>query len=118
MAVSPQFRDFVLDQLNALGPLETKRLFGGLSVRCEGLHFGALLSGNMFYLVADPALRSDLEALGGAIFTYARGEKVIEVPRFVSVPEEILEDADELLPLARRALDIARRAPAPRRRPT
>ncbi len=35
MAVSPQFRDYVLDQLSVLRPLDTKRLFGGLSVRCD-----------------------------------------------------------------------------------
>ncbi|PTW62321.1 DNA transformation protein [Breoghania corrubedonensis] len=109
MAVSPQLRDFVLDQLSDLGSLETTRLFGGLSVRCDGQHFGAILRGGTFYLVADPAFRADLEALGGTIFTYARRDRVIEVPRFVSVPEEILEDVDELLPLARRAIDIARR---------
>lgn len=113
MAVSPQFRDFVLDQLESLGPLETKRLFSGLSLRCAGQHFGAILKGGTLYLVADEALRGDLEAMGGEIFSYARkaSGKVIEVPRFVSVPEELLEDRDELLPLARRALEIARLDP-------
>ena len=107
MAVSPQIRDFVLDQLHELGPLDTKQLFGGLSVRCAGKHFGALLGEGTLYLVADAPLRAELEAMGGEIFTYARSGKVIEIGRFVSVPEEIVEDEDTLLPLARRALDVA-----------
>ncbi len=106
MAVSSQFRDYVLDQLAPLGPLDTKRLFGGLSVRCAGQHFGAILNG-VFYLVADADLRSELEALGGTTFSYARGERDIEVGRFVSVTEDVLEDIDTFLPFARRSLQIA-----------
>ncbi|WP_321335558.1 TfoX/Sxy family protein [Breoghania sp.] len=108
MAVSSQFRDYVLDQLAQLGPLDTKHLFGGLSVRCAGQHFGAILNG-VFYLVADVQLRTELEELGGTPFSYARAERTIEVGRFISVPENVLEDIDTFLPFARRSLQIAER---------
>ncbi|MDJ0930202.1 hypothetical protein [Breoghania sp.] len=45
------------------------------------------LSGGTFYLVSDASLRAELEKLGGTTFTYARGERLIEVARFVSVPD-------------------------------
>ena len=107
MPVSPQYRDLVLDLLAPLGEIDTRRMFGGLSVRCEGQHFGVIIQ-DQLYLVCDTPLRGEMVERGGRIFSYRRGSRLVDVPRFVSVPEEMLEDPDELLPFARRALLIAR----------
>lgn len=107
MAVSAQFRDHVIDLVSPLGAIDTRRMFGGLSVRCDGQHFGVLIK-ESFYLVADEALRTELVGIGGRIFSYARRDRVVDVPRFVSVPEDLLEDQEELLGYAGKALAVAR----------
>ena len=107
MPVSPQYRDLVLDLLAPLGEIDTRRMFGGLSIRCEGQHFGVIIQ-DQFHLVCNAPLRAELTERGGTIFSYRRGSRAVDVPRFVSVPEEMLEDMDEFLPFARRALLVAR----------
>ena len=107
MAVSPSFRDHVVELLEPLGGIDTRRMFGGLSIRSHGRHF-AMIIADTLYLVGDDSLREDLVRLGGGIFSYARGERRIAVPRFVSVPETMLDEPDRLLPFARRALEVAR----------
>lgn len=106
MAVSAQFRDHVLDLLAPLGGIDTRPMFGGLSIRCDGLHFAVIIA-DVLYLVADDGLRDELRRLGGAVFSYSRGTREVAVPRFTSVPEDMLEEPDRLLPFARRALAIA-----------
>lgn len=108
MAVSPQLRDHVLDLLAPLGAVDTRRMFGGLSVRCDGRHFGVIIK-ETFYLVCDEALREELIGLGGGVFSYRRSDRLVDVPRFVSVPEEMMEDPDALMPFALRALAVARK---------
>lgn len=107
MAVSSQFRDHVLDLLEPLGALDTRRMFGGLSVRSDGTHFGVIIN-DRFYLVCDEALRADLLTAGGEVFSYARRDRVVDVKRFVAVPEDMLEETDVLLPFAERALAVGR----------
>ena len=107
MAVTPQFRDHIVDLLEPLGPIDTRRMFGGLSIRCEGRHF-AMIIAETLYLTADEDLRADLLAAGGKIFSYAKRDRVVEAPRLVSVTEDLLEEPDALLPYALRSLAVAR----------
>lgn len=107
-APSPQFCDYLFDLLAPLGPLDTKRMFGGLSLRCNDTHFAMVLNDTL-YLVADEPLRDRLIDAGGAIFSYEKQGKRVNVPRFVRVPDEMLEDGDALLDFARAALAVAMR---------
>ncbi|ESR23402.1 TfoX/Sxy family protein [Lutibaculum baratangense] len=110
MAVSPQFRPHVVDLLMPLGPIDTKRMFGGLSVRCAGRHFAVVIDDTL-YLTSDEALRAELMARGGSVFTYAKRDRIVEAPRLVSVVEDLLEDPEALLPFARRSLEFATSGP-------
>lgn len=107
-APSTQFCDYLFDLLAPLGVLDTRRMFGGLSLRCNDTHF-AMIMHDRLYLVADEPLRERLIDAGGAIFSYEKQGKRVNVPRFVQVPDEMLEDGDDLLDFARAALDVALR---------
>ena len=113
--VRPQHRDHVLDLLSPLGEVEARRYFGGLGLRLGGVQFAALFSGAL-YLTCDGALRSRLEALGGAAFSYETRRGRVEVPRLTRVPDALLDDQELLCELARRALRASSTPRTPRRR--
>lgn len=117
MPVSPDFLDYVLEQLEPLGQVTQRRMFGGAGLWRHGLFFG-LIADDVLYLKADAATREAFAAAGGEPFRPFGGTTILS---YWSIPPSALEDPDELSDWARRALEAAARAPAKaarrRRRP-
>ena len=67
MPVSDGFVDFVLEQLDPLGPIVSKRMFGGVGLYAGDLFF-ALVSRDVLYLKADDDTRGRREAAGARPF--------------------------------------------------
>lgn len=108
MAVSPEHREFVLEQLGRVAPQITARaMFGGVGVYSGGLFF-ALMAGETLYLKVDDANRPDFEAIGMGPFNPFGDEK--HVMQYYELPADLLEDADRLRPFVDGAIDVARRA--------
>lgn len=109
MASSQGFADFVCEQLEGMGRVVAKRMFGGFGIYQDSLMF-ALIAEDELYLKADDSNRDELFQLGGRLFCpfEDKGGKT-KLP-YVSVSIDIVEDADALLPLARKSLDVALRA--------
>lgn len=106
MAVSPDFVAFVLDQLEGLGGVTTRRMFGGAGLWRHGLFFG-LIAEDVLYLKADAETRDAFEAAGGEAFRpFGRKRNL----GFWSVSAETLEDEDALQGWARLAVEAAMRA--------
>ena len=118
MPVSDRFVEFVLDQLEASGPITSRRMFGGVGIYTGDLFF-ALLSNDVLYLKADDSNRADFEAAGtGPFRPYGEGGQVMQ---YYEVPADVLEDAAELCRWAAKAIEVARatkkaKAPAPAKR--
>lgn len=113
MAVSPDFREFVLEQMGRVAPVSGKAMFGGVGVRSEGVFF-ALISGGSVFLKVDDTNRPDYEAAGmGAFNPYGDGRMLLS---YHELPAELLEDPDALRPWMQKALDVARRTRKPPRR--
>ena len=118
LAVSPAFRRFVLDQLEELGDVRPRSMFGGVGLYRDGLFFG-IVAGDVLYLKVDERTRRDYEAAGMTPFkpyTHRPGSM-----QYYAVPVGVLESASELAEWARRAVGVARRAaegssPKPRKR--
>ena len=108
MPVSDGFVDFVLEQLDPLGPIVSKRMFGGVGLYAGDLFF-ALVSRDVLYLKADDDTRGRREAAGARPFQpfpdRPRGKRM---KQYYSVPAGILEDDDVLVAWAREAVSIAR----------
>jgi DNA transformation protein len=116
--VTDGFVEFVLEQLDALGPITPKRMFGGVGLYAGELFF-ALIAGDVLYLKGDDATRGAREAAGARPFQpYPDRPKGKGKMQYYSVPAAILEDGDALLAWAKQAVAIARaqRAGLPRRR--
>lgn len=108
MAVSAEYREFVLESLGRVAPAVTARsMFGGVGVYSAGLFF-ALIAGETLYLKVDDTNRGDFEAIGMGPFNPFGDEK--HVMQYYELPADYLEDADTLRPWVGKAIDVARRA--------
>jgi DNA transformation protein and related proteins len=117
VAVNSSFQALVLDQLGRVMPgIRARPMFGGAGIY-SGETFFALIADDAVYFKVDESTRSDFEARGMEPFRPfgdAGGTM-----KYYQLPEEILEDADELRPWAEKAVSIARQSKArrpPRRR--
>jgi DNA transformation protein and related proteins len=124
MLVSEGFTAFVVAQLDAIGPIATKPMFGALALYAGELFFG-LIAGDVLYLKVDGATRAARERAGARPFVPYPARPGTRSTKHFSVPAAILEDDDRLMVWARESIHIARtgrhdppsrKAPATRRR--
>jgi DNA transformation protein len=107
MAVSAGQIDYVKGQLERLGPVTVKKMFGGAGLYADGLFFGLIDSSDAVYLKVDDTNRADYEAAGSAVFhPRTSGGKTMAMP-YMTVPEDVLEDPDALAAWARKAIAVA-----------
>lgn len=99
-----------LELLAPLGPLRSRRMFGGWGIYVEDI-FIALIAFDQLYLKADAESRPQFEAAACAPFQYEREGQVMSLGYFVA-PEEAMESPALMLPWARLALGAALRARA------
>jgi|SRR5471030_1405126 len=104
MPVSDSFVSFVLEQLDPVGPLTSRRMFGGVGLWTGDLFF-ALLSRDVLYLKTGESNRAALEAAGARPFQPRPGKGKM---KYYSVPAAILEDSDQLIAWAKESIAIAR----------
>lgn len=96
-------------QMVGIGPVEVGRFFGGAGLKCEGVQFGFVMKGTL-YLRVDDDTRPVFEALDATAFAYGGRSGRVTVASYYAVPEEIVDDADELVRWAERAYEVARAA--------
>jgi DNA transformation protein len=109
MAVTPSYREFVLEQLAGLGRVRSLRMFGGVGLYCDDLFF-ALIAGDTLYLKTDDGNRGDYLDRGMSPFRPFRDKPQWEMSYF-EVPADVLEDAEAMTAWARKALHAALAAP-------
>lgn len=107
MAVSPEYREFVLEQLGRVAPVTPRAMFGGVGVYSGGLFF-ALMAGETLYLKVDETTREDFLAVGKGPFRPFGGDT--DMKGYYELPAELLEDTDALRPWVDKAIDVARRS--------
>ena len=116
MAISQEYLDFVAEALEAFGPVDTRRMFGGAGLFREGLMF-ALIADEQLYFKTDDENRPDFEAEDCPPFVYeAKGGKRT-VMSYSLAPERLYDDPEEMAEWARRAFDAALRADAAKKKP-
>jgi DNA transformation protein len=107
MSVSESYRTFLLDQLGrAVDRVRMKSMFGGAGVYA-GEFFFAIVDDDVLYLKVDDTNRPDFEARGmGPFRPFGEGGEVMQ---YYQLPEELLEDPDELKPWLEKAIGVAER---------
>jgi DNA transformation protein len=106
MAVTPEYRDFVLEQLGRVVPVASRAMFGGVGIYADGMIFG-LMDDDTTYLKVDDGNRGAFEAAGMGPFRPFGDSHAMQ---YYELPAELLEDADALRPWVAGALDAARAA--------
>lgn len=104
MPVSPEYKEFIVEQLDRLGPVRMRGMFGGAGVYLDDLMFG-LIFDETLYLKVDDRNRPDFEAEGMEPFTYEMTDGSTGSLRYYEVPERLYDDPDELVQWARKAMD-------------
>ena len=95
------FKTFVLDQLAPLKRVACRAMFGGHGLYRGEVFFGILFNGRL-YFKTDFASRPAYRERGMQAF---RPSASMTLKTYYEVPVEILEDAEEFLRWARRAID-------------
>ncbi len=113
MSLSPEFAEHLRDLFAGLGPVATRRMFGGAGLFVGDAMFG-LVFDDVLFLKADDALASDLQEAGSEPFTYRRQSRERSLG-FWRLPESALDDPEEALAWARRALVPAEAAAVKKR---
>lgn len=111
MAGHDAFAETLLELLAPLGPVQIRRMFGGSGIFLDGLMFG-LVADDVLYLKADAETTADFEAEGLEPFRYGRSDGRVTVMSYWQAPERLLDEADEMVIWARKAVSVARRAAA------
>ncbi|KAF0134709.1 MAG: TfoX domain-containing protein [Methylocystaceae bacterium] len=95
--------------------VSVKRMFGGHGVYADGLFF-AIEAGGEIYLKADQHSAARFEEAGSRPFIYQGKDRPITIS-YWSLPDQTLEDADELVRWAKLAVEAALRSGPNRRIP-
>jgi DNA transformation protein len=102
MAVSSDYLDFVLEQLAPVGPLTSRKMFGGVGLYAQGLFF-ALIDDDTLYLKGDESLRPDFEAADSVQFAPLGMSPMA----YWSAPAEALDEPERMVEWARRSITVA-----------
>lgn len=109
MAASPQFIDYVTEQLSATGRVTTRRMFGCIGFYIDGVFCAIVNGSNAFFLRTGPSNLDDYLAAGAAQF--------MESMPYYEVPEQVLEEPEHInlwVGKSRQAAVIANDAKKPR----
>lgn len=102
MSTSEEFTNYVLDQLSPIGLVHTSKMFGGVLLKINHTQLGVIIEDVLYFNVKELELQTKLEDMGSEQFTYTRKDKKdpVVIRNWWSVPEETLEDKDEIVSLA------------------
>lgn len=100
MSRSESFVEFIRDQLEGLRGFEMKRMFGGYGLYLDGLFFGILVDGKLYFKTSEETIQKYIN-LGSMPFTYLKKDskgkkKKVSLRRYYEVPLDILENQSEL----------------------
>jgi DNA transformation protein len=108
------FHAFVEELFAGLGPVRIRRMFGGAGIYADDVMFG-LIDDDTIYLKTDEPLRAELRAEGSAAWVYSRAPGQWEDTSYWRLPEAALDDPDEAVAWARKALAVSQAKAAGKR---
>jgi DNA transformation protein and related proteins len=108
MVASPEYAEFLRDQLAPLGRITMRRMFGKSGVFCDGVMI-SMVADNSLYLRVDDGNRAIFEeARSSPPLNYAKKGELIDLS-FWRLPDRLFDEPDELLKWTCAALGAAKR---------
>ena len=108
MRAPSEFVEYLTGQLQPLGEVTARGMFGGWGFYLDGRMF-ALVALEAFYIKADDENRAEYEARGLAPFRYAVKGK-LKAMAYFQPPAAALDDGELLCQWARKGVEAATRA--------
>ncbi len=113
MAVSGEYKAFVMEVLEPLGGIRIRNMFGGAGVYYRDLMFG-LIAGETLHFKADDINQPAYEEEGMAPFLYEAPPKDGKEGRKISmsyweIPDRLYDEPEELMEWAKAAIEAATR---------
>lgn len=108
MAVSSEYVEFIVEQLERLGPVKTRQMFSGMGLYFDDMMFGVIF-GEALYFKADDHNRANYEDEGMGPFTYEMRNGNTGALNYYEVPERLYDDSDELVEWARKSVEVMNR---------
>ncbi len=112
--MSSDFINYLLELLEPLGDVRSRKMFGGYGIYKADLMF-ALVADDTLYLKADEETRPHFEQAGLGPFLYNKNGKELAMS-YYEAPPETLEDAETMCEWAERAYQVAQRAQQSKRK--
>ncbi len=106
MAVSDEYKSFVMETLEPLGDIRIRAMFGGAGVYYRDLMFG-LIASETLHFKADDKNRSAFESEGMGPFVYNPPSGKTISMSFWELPERLYDEPEEMLEWAKAAIDAA-----------
>ncbi|HEY6644620.1 TfoX/Sxy family protein [Povalibacter sp.] len=114
MPVSTDYLAYVVDQFANFMQVTSRRMFGGVGLYASGLFF-ALIADDTLYLKVDDSNRADFVARRCEPFRPFANDPTYSMS-YYQLPEDVLEDAEELRVWTRKSLAVAASASAAKQR--
>ncbi|QJB57342.1 TfoX/Sxy family protein [Pseudodesulfovibrio sp. zrk46] len=108
-----EFLNYVLDLLQAMGAVKSRKMFGGYGIFMDGLMF-AIIVDDVLYLKVDDESETRFAEEGLSHFVYNRQGKDVQMS-FCLAPDSALEDVEVMNEWADVAFQSAVRAAASKR---
>ena len=83
-----EFAAYVVDLMQSIGPVYSKRMFGGFGVFLDGMMFGLIMI-NTLYLKVDEENLKEFDELGLKPFTYKKKGQEMKLS-YYQAPEEAM----------------------------
>jgi DNA transformation protein len=115
MVASDSFAEFLREQLDPLGGITMRRMFGKTGVFCDGVMFGMVTENTLYLRVDDESKETFKEAEAYPPLNYEKGGGTIDLS-FWRTPERLFDEPEEFVAWARAALAAAHRVAAIRER--
>lgn len=103
-----EFATWVSDQMQCIGPVTVRSMFGGYGLFLEGLMLG-LIADDVLYLKVDTQSKADFLQEGLQPFEYARNGKPFAMSYF-EAPESVFDDQEIMRDWASKAYEAALRS--------
>src|SRR5262245_31356720 len=105
MGTGQQYLDYILEQLDGLGAVRTRRMFGGVGLYSGELFFG-LIDDDTLFFKTDATNSAEYEARRMPRFM-PPGDRPLGPMGYHQVPSDILEDGEALVAWARKSVSVA-----------
>lgn len=114
MALDTGLVDWVVEALEPVGVVTSRRMMGGATLYCDGTIF-AIVAMDALWFKADAQNVAAFEAAGCGLFTYEREGRVATM-NYRRAPDEVYDDADAMREWAMLGIAAGRRAPVKAKR--